>query len=103
MALLKVRPIDPLPLSVPIVNPDGTPTVFFSRQWLAARNVNLTTDDVSISIDALAELVTNMGALVTALQIQLATIQLAIPTGGTTGQVLTKTSNDDYDTEWATP
>ncbi len=25
-----------------------------------------------------------------------------IPPGGTTGQALTKTSNDDYDTEWAT-
>ena len=25
-----------------------------------------------------------------------------VPTGGTTGQVLKKTSNDDYDTEWAT-
>jgi hypothetical protein len=25
-----------------------------------------------------------------------------VPEGGTTGQVLTKASNDDYDTEWAT-
>lgn len=26
-----------------------------------------------------------------------------LPTGGTTGQVLSKKSNDDYDTEWSTP
>lgn len=26
-----------------------------------------------------------------------------IPEGGTTGQVLTKTSNTDFDVEWATP
>lgn len=27
---------------------------------------------------------------------------IGIPIGGTTGQILTKKSNDDYDTEWAT-
>jgi hypothetical protein len=27
--------------------------------------------------------------------------QLVIPAGGTTGQVLTKASNTDYDTEWS--
>lgn len=26
-----------------------------------------------------------------------------VPTGGTTGQVLTKTSNEDHATNWATP
>jgi hypothetical protein len=26
-----------------------------------------------------------------------------VPEGGTTGQVLTKASNTDYDTEWTTP
>jgi hypothetical protein len=26
----------------------------------------------------------------------------AVPTGGTTGQVITKTSSDDYETEWST-
>lgn len=35
---------------------------------------------------------------------QLVTTTLyGVPSGGTTGQVLTKTSNTDYDTEWATP
>lgn len=28
---------------------------------------------------------------------------VAIPAGGTTGQVLAKASNDDYDIEWVTP
>lgn len=26
-----------------------------------------------------------------------------VPAGGTTGQVLAKASDDDYDTEWVTP
>jgi hypothetical protein len=29
--------------------------------------------------------------------------EVPVPEGGTTGQVLAKSSNDDYDTEWATP
>jgi|WetSurMetagenome_2_1015567.scaffolds.fasta_scaffold66724_3 hypothetical protein len=28
---------------------------------------------------------------------------ITIPSGGTTGQVLAKASNDDYDVEWVTP
>lgn len=31
------------------------------------------------------------------------TALVAVPPGGTTGQVLAKASNDDYDVEWVTP
>lgn len=55
---LRVRPVDPLNHAVPIVDKDGRPTPQFARQWVLARNVNVTTDDVAVGLDTLAELVT---------------------------------------------
>ncbi|MEI7585574.1 hypothetical protein [Runella sp.] len=45
----------------------------------------------------IAALITAVGADIKALYTR------SVPAGGTTGQVLTKTSNADYDNAWATP
>ena len=53
MTQLRARPIDPLDSRVPIVDPSGRPLPTFIRQWLAARNVNLTVGDVTVSLEEL--------------------------------------------------
>lgn len=65
--------VDPLQAGSPIVNREGAPTPLFLRQW---------------------------GNLV---RFRHAIQGAATPSGGTTGQVLTKRSAADFDTEWTDP
>lgn len=68
MAILRVRPVDPLRHDVAIVDEQGRPTPQFMRQWIAARNVNLTTGDLTISVDELRDLIEQAQALLAALE-----------------------------------
>lgn len=62
MALERPRLSDPLPAGEPIVDVrTGAPTPFFLRQWLAARNINVTIDGVEVSLD---QLTSDVAALV---------------------------------------
>ena len=65
---LNVRPVDPLRHDVPIVDEQGRPTPQFIRQWLAARQINLTTDDLTISVDELRSLIEQAQALLATLE-----------------------------------
>jgi hypothetical protein len=68
MPLLNVRPVDPLNHAVPIVDEHGRPTPQFSRQWQLARTINLTTDDLSVSLDDLRELIESAQAALASLE-----------------------------------
>lgn len=48
---VNVRPVDPLQHDARIVDEKGFPTVYFIRQWIASRQINLTVDDVTLSIE----------------------------------------------------
>lgn len=85
MAPLNVRPIDPLNIHVPIVDEHGRPTPQFIRQWIQARTINITTDDLTIAVDDLNTLIQTAQALITALQ----AIQIIAGTGLTGGGDLT--------------
>lgn len=43
--IFKIRPVDPLNHDVPIVTPQGWPTPQFMRQWVQAREINLSVDE----------------------------------------------------------
>lgn len=75
MALLKIRPIDPLSHNVRIVDEQGHPTPQFIRQWAMSRQVNLTTDDLNISVDALQTLIEQAQALIATLETEVAAVQ----------------------------
>lgn len=66
--VLRVRPVDPLQRNVQIVDSNGHPTPYFMRQWLLARTVNLTTDDISLSLDELTNLIRTLGGIQAQLQ-----------------------------------
>jgi hypothetical protein len=68
MALLNVKPIAPLRHDVPIVDKEGKPTPQFIRQWAAAREINLTTEDLTVSVDELRSLIEQAQALLAALE-----------------------------------
>lgn len=72
---LRVRPVDPLNHAVPIVDRGGRPTPQFIRQWVLARTVNVTTDDVAVGLDELRELVTAAETLLTELQSALTAVE----------------------------
>lgn len=68
MALVNVRPIDPLQHGVPIVDAAGRPTPQFIRQWQMARTINLTTEELTVDLEALEARVATVETKLTSLQ-----------------------------------
>lgn len=93
----------PLDWRAPIVTPDGRPTSSFQRMWDSQRQVNSGIPDPNAfdtkgsAATALATAEAYTDSAITALAPEL------LPIGGTTGQVLTKASNADFDVDWETP
>lgn len=61
---VNIRPVDPLAHNVPIVDAQGRPTPQFMRQWELARNINLTVDDVTVSITEIDDTIAVLQRLV---------------------------------------
>lgn len=75
---LRVRPVDPLNHAVPIVDKDGRPTTQFMRQWILARTVNVTTDDVAVGLDTLETLVAAAEAALEALEADVGDLEVTV-------------------------
>ena len=54
------RSVDPLVSTAAIVDREGFPTPYFIRQWLAQKEVNITVDDVTVSLTDLSDDVTTL-------------------------------------------
>jgi hypothetical protein len=81
--LLRVRPVDPLAYNVPIVDAQGRPTEQFGRQWVLARTVNLTTKDITLSVDDLRELLEQLQDTLAQMNIALQLLEGKLVQAGT--------------------
>lgn len=122
------NPVNPLFADIPIVNPNGTPTFDFMRKWAQQGSVNTTITDLTTAagVSAVLDLIgKTVGDLLVrgtftwgVLAPNTAGFVLTdggagavsswqqphyVIAGGTTGQVLEKNSNTDYDLKWASP
>lgn len=89
---LRVRPVDPLQHSVPIVDKNGLPTPQFIRQWVLARTINITTGDLTVSLDDLDAQIAELQELTETLKSEidaLQSLQILAGTGLTGGGALT--------------
>lgn len=57
---INIRPVDPLQHNARIVDEKGFPTAYFIRQWMTSRQINLTVDDVTLSIEEIDALIAEL-------------------------------------------
>lgn len=75
---VNVRPTDPLQHNVPIVDAQGRPTPEFLRQWMQARKINLTTDDITVDVDDLEKRVETLETKAAQLRTDVDALQLEV-------------------------